>query len=311
MALSLCGSSTANTGGLSCDKSRGVVKKIFIFNGSLESGDYDTEQEFFDTLVANSLLSKTAGDKIFPLPEIQDAADSSEANKEGSLNLGFKTVLLEGRPAYTFKFFSGSDMIKRLRQFNNKTVRILEYDANNTMWAYTSGTSVKGFQAKLFFTGNKLATGQNVEEGVVTVTISILSTSEYFDNCKWADLADYNIEDVKALIDVPMAYVSAASNVHQISMKIPGSNIIEPYNIYDDYMDDIDALTFTAASDAGALAITSVAKNASLKTLAVTYDNTAYGTATGNITLTPPTPATLDAADVTGIEILPVTYAKP
>jgi hypothetical protein len=314
MSLSLCSSSVQNTGEIACDKSRGVAKKFFIFNGSIAAADYTDEDELFDKLVANSKLSKDDADKIFVLNEVQDLAIASESNTEASLGLGFKAIIREGRPAYTAKIFGGADMLKRLRTFNNQTVRILEWDANSTLWGTKSGTNFRGFQAKLFFTGNQLATGQAVEEGVITVGLSILSTSEYFDNAYWAALTG-NIEDIVPLIDVEMAFVSAASNVHQISMKIPGSNLIEDYNIYDDYMDAIDALTFTAKSGAGdpatALPITSIVKNATLKTLAVTYDNTDYGTATGNIKLIPPTPATLDAADVTGIEILEVTYAKP
>jgi hypothetical protein len=314
MSLSLCSSSVANTGEIACDKSRGVLKKIFIFNGSIASSDYTDEDELFAKLVTNSKLTKSDGNKLFVINEAQNVEDTSEANTEGSLNLGFKTVIREGRPSYKVKIFAGGDLLKRLRTFNNQTVRILEWDANSTLWGTKSGTNFKGFQAKLHFTGNKLATGQNVEEGIVEFTISILSVSEYFDNAYWAALTG-NIEDIVPLIDVTMAYVSNSSNVHQISMKVAGSNLISGYNIYADYMDQIDALTFTALSGAGtpatALAITSIVKNATLKTLAVTYDNTAYGTATGNIKLVPPTPATLDAADITGIEILPVTYAKP
>lgn len=315
MALSLCASSVDNTGELACDKSRGVLKKIFIFNGDIPSASYADAATLHAKLVTNSKLSKSDSDKIFVINEAQDIADSSESNTEASLGLGFKAIIREGRPAYTVKIFAGADLLKRLRTFNNQTVRILEWDANSTLWGTKSGTNFKGFQAKLFFSGNKLATGQNVEEGVVTFTISILSTSEYFDNPVWANLDGYNIEDIVPLVDVNMEYVSAISNVHQISMKIPGSNLVEDYNIYDDYMDAIDALTFTAKSGAGtpttALAITSVAKNATLSTLAVTYDSSAYSSATGNIKLIPPTPATLDAADVTGIEILSVTYPKP
>jgi hypothetical protein len=315
MALSLCASSVDNLGELQCDKSRGVLKKLFIFNGSIAAADYADEETLFNKLVTNSKLSKSDSNKIFVINEAQDIADASEANTEGTLGLGFKAVLREGKPAYTIKIFAGADLLKRLRTFNNQTVRFMEWDANGTLWGTKSGTSYKGFQGKFFFVGNKLATGTNVEEGIVTITLSVLSTSEYFDNPYWASLAGYNIEDVKPLIDVSQAFVSNASNVHQISMKIPGSNLISDFNIYDDYMDAIDALTFTAFSGADdpttALAITSIAKNASLKTLAVTYDNTDYGAATGNIKLVPPTPATLDAADITGIEILPVTYPKP
>lgn len=315
MALSLCSTSVQNTGELACDKSRGVAKKFLIYNGTFDSGDLASAATLFAAHVAKSKLSKSDAEKIFVLNEVQDITNSSEQNVEGSLGLGFKQILREGRPAYVAKSFGGGDLLKRLRQFNNQTVRLIELDANNVGWAYKTGTNARGFQAKLFFSGNTISTGQNVEEGVITVGISILSVSEYFDSAQWVDFGDFNIEDIVSLIDVPMAFVSNASNVHQISMKISDSNLVDDYNIYDDYMDAIDAQTFTALSGAGTpatgLAITSIVKNATLKTLAVTYDATAYGTATGNIKLIPPTPATLDAADITGIEILPVTYVKP
>ena len=314
MALSLCSASVSNTGELACDKSRGVLKKLFIFNGAIAVADYTDEAELFAKLVTNSKLPKSDGNKIFMINEAQDIADASEANTEGSLGLGFKAIIREGRPAYTIKTFAGADLMKRLRTFNNQTVRFFEWDANSTLWGTKSGTDFKGFQGKFFFSGGKLATGQNVEEGIVTITLSILSTSEYFDNPYWAALTG-NIEDIKPLLDVTMAKVSNVTNVHEISMKIAGSNLIRDFNIYDDYMDAIDALTFTAFSGAGdpstSLAITSVLKNATLKTLTATYDSTAYTAATGNIKLVPPTPAALDAGNVTGIELLSVTYAKP
>lgn len=317
MALSLCATSVDNTGELACDKSRGVLKKILIFNGSVAQADYTDEAELFAKLVANSKLSKSDSNKVFVINEAQDIADASEANTEASLGLGFKSIIREGRPAYTVKIFAGADLLKRLRTFNNQTVRILEWDANGTLWGTKSGTNFKGFQAKLFFSGNKLATGQNVEEGIVTFTISILNTSEYFDNPYWASLADHNIEDIVPLIDVNLAYLSNSTNVHKITMKIPGANLIEDYNIGADYGTTIATLDadFSALSGAGtpatALAITSVAYDSALEALTVTYDGTAYGTATGNLKLIPPTPAVLDAADVTGIELLSVTYAKP
>lgn len=316
MSLSLCSTSVDNTGEIACDKSRGVANKFLIFNGSIAAASYVDTATFFAKLVTNSKLSKDDADKIFVLNEVQEITDASEANKEGSLALGFKATLQEGRPAYKFKFFGGADMLKRLRTFNNQTVRVLEYDANDTVWGTKSGTNFKGFQAKLFFTGNKLATGQNVEEGVIEGTISILSTSEYFDNAYWMGIGDGNIEDVVPLVDAQLAYVSHVSNVLSYSLKIPGTNLMEDYNVLADYGAAIAALTFTASSGATtavgtALAITSVAYAAGL--LAVTYDSTAY-TAVGGahyIKLTPPTPATLDGADVVNLEILSVTHVKP
>jgi hypothetical protein len=126
MSLSLCGNSVNNTGGIACDKSRGVGKKLFIFNGSIVEADYATELALMTKLIANSKLSKDESDKVFVIPEVQEITDASEANTEGTLGLGFKATLREGRPAYTVKMFAGSDELKRLRSFNNQTVRIIE-----------------------------------------------------------------------------------------------------------------------------------------------------------------------------------------
>lgn len=316
MSYSLCGSSVANTGELACDKARGVLKKLFICNGSIAAADYADATTFFNKMVANSKLSKSDANKVFVLNEAQDLADSSNANKEGSLNLGFKTVLLEGKPGYKVKFFAGGDLLKRLRTFNNQTIRIFEYDANGTWWGTKSGTTYTGFQAKLFFTGNKIATGQNVEEGVVECDVSILSTSEYFDNPYWVETTG-NVEDIKSLLDVTMSDDSHTTNVYKIGLNIIGSNLVAPYNIWPDYGDAIATLNgFTAKTGAGFatdLTITSVAADDALEKLTVTFDSTAFTAlpSGAQIKLIPPTPTVLDAGNVPDTEILPLIITKP
>lgn len=314
MAYSLCGTSVDNTGQQECDKAKGVLQRLAIFNGTIPSASYVDQDTFFAKLVTNSKLSKSATDKLFVLPEVQEIADSSESNKEGSLNLGFKTVLLEGKPGYKIKFFGGSDLLKRLKTFDNQTVRLIEYDANGVFWGTKTGTDFIGYQAKLFFTGGKVATGQNVEEGVIECSVSILSAVEYFKNSYWMESTG-NYSDITPLLDVALTNISHSSNVWKIGMKINGSNLEGPYNIYDTHGAAIAALTFTAGTGTNygtSLAITSVAVDASLKCLTVTFDSTAYTALAANtvIKLSPPTPATLDAADVTETELLSVLLTK-
>ena len=313
---SLCGTSVDNTGEQACDKSRGVLKKLFIFNGSISSVDYATEALFLARLVANAKLTKSAGNKVFPISEVQDITDASQANKEGSLNLGFTTTLVEGKPAYKVKIFAGSDLYKRLRTFNNQTVRIIEYDANGVFWGVKSGGVFKGFQAKIFFTGNKLATGQNVEEGVVEATVSILSTSEYFDNTYWMETTG-NVEEITPLMDVEMKYISKAINVYKIGTSIPGSNLISDYNTFDEAGAAMAALASSFSAGSGvnygtALPITSIAVDNTLKCLTVTFDSTAFGLlgAAAAFKLNGPTPAQLDAGSVPETELLSVVLAK-
>jgi hypothetical protein len=315
-SYSYCGSSVSNTGEISCDKSRGVLRKIAIFNGTLAAADATSATAAFAKLVANSKLSKSDTNKLFIINEAQDIADNSESNTEGTLGLGFKAVIREGRPAYTVKMFAGSDLLKRLRTFNNQTIRILEFDANGVIWGTKSSGDFIGFQAKLFFDGNRLATGQNVEEGVVTMTISILENSEYKDSPYWID-ADGNLSDLKGLLDVPLGYVSKSTNVYKIDMKIAGSNFIEDYNIFDTYGTAIAALSASFSAGTGTnygtpLTITSIAVDNTLKCLTVTFDSTAFAalSASTPIKLTPPTPTQLDAGDVTETELIAVVVTK-
>lgn len=316
MAYSLCSTTVSNTGEQACDKSRGVARKFFIFNGAIAAADYASGTALLAKMVEYSKLSKSATNKIFPINEVQEIADASEANKEGSLGLGFKAVLLEGRPAYTAKIFAGADLLKRLRRFNGQTVRLIEYDANGVIWGTKSGTDFVGFQAKLFFSGNKLATGQNVEEGVANVSISILSNSEYFDNAYYAEV-DGNIEDVAGLLDVTQRKVSNVTNVYKVAYEIEGSSVLGAYNIYDEFGSALAALSANFSAKSGAsystnLPVTSVAVDATLKCLTVTFDSATYTAlaAATPIKLSGPTPAQLDAADIPNTEIIDLFVTK-
>jgi hypothetical protein len=308
MSFSLCSLSNANTGLIDCDISRGVLKQLFIFNGEIAEADYADTDTLLAQLVENSKLSKSAANKIFPLPEVQEVSDKSEANKEGSLGLGFKTVLLEGKPAYEMKVFAGSTLAKAMRKFNNQTVGILEYDANGRVWGTKSGTDFTGFQAKIFVTSPKMATGQNVEEGISVITVSFLSTSEYNDNAYYMPI-DGNIADVVGLLDVKSTYVSNVANVHKVKFTVPTSQIGGEINLGDLFPSDLaDAALFSAKTGATygtTLAITSVTYDSATKSYVFTFDSTAYTALTigDKIKLIPDGPEILDAADVTGVEI--------
>lgn len=313
---SLCSQSVANTGEQSCDISKGVLKKLFIFNGAVAQSDYADEETFFNKLVANSQLGKADSNKLFAIKEAQDLADASQANKEASLNLGFTAVVQEGKPGYKLKIFAGSDLAKRLRTFNNQTIRIIEYDSNGTFWGTKIGTDFVGYEAKLFFTGNKIATGQNVEEGVVEVSVSILSASQYFDNSFWMKIGSgNNVEDITSQLDVQLTYISNATNVFKIGITIPGSNLAGAFNAYDSIGTALAALTFSAGTGTNygtSLTITSVATDSALKALTVTFDSTAYTALAANtkIKLSGPAVSALAGGGVTNTEIIPVVLTK-
>lgn len=309
MSFSLCTIGNKNVGGIKCDVSRGVLRQPFIFNDTMDANDALDSDTFLAALVARSILGKNEVGKIFPLPVVEEITDKSEANKEGSLALGFKTTLFEGRPAYEAVFFAGSVQLKSLRSYNGKTVGILEYDANKKMWGTVSGGLYKGFAAKIFFSGGKIATGQNVEEDVVRVTISILDVNEYLDNAYMMPI-DGNITDVEGLVDID-AYEFAAhtTNVYKVGFRLGTSQFNKYLNMYDSFTDELASgalfAAYTGATFTTPLTITSVTKDTVNKVYNFTFDSTMHTALAPNakIKIVPVGPTALAAADITGIEI--------
>ena len=319
MAFDLCGRSNSNTGFALCEAARGILKQPFIFNGGLGADIYnDGDNAVFAELARLVQLSKNDPDKIFPFPQVEDIADSSEQNREGTLGLGFKMVLVEGRPVYTLKVFADAQLTKALRKFNNKTVRILELDVNNNLWGTNIGGIFKGFKAKLFTVGNKIATGQNIEEGIATITLSILDTKEYYDNCFRVAIGDQNTDELAGLMDAE-GYESEApvSNVHTIGWRIPTSEMGVYLSVAEKFgssVADGDLFTaFTGATYQTSLTITSVTLDG--KELAFTFSSTPYGALPPGtkIKIIPVAPELLAAAPnlVKGVELENFITQKP
>lgn len=317
MKFSLCGLNNRNTGAVLCDVSRGALVAPFIFNGEFTPEDCEDSDTFFAALQAANKLSKNDPGKIFPIGNVQELTNKSEANKEGTLGYGFKAVIFEGRPAYEFKIFADAMQLAALRFWNGKTLGIMEYDTNSNAWLAKSGLNLKGFQAKLFFTGNQLATLQNIEEGVVTGTVSILDVKEYIDHARYNPLGENSIADINGLLDAEM-YVTAANttNVWHLGVKKDSTQYNKPINFYEKFPTSLfvggNFAAFTGATFSTSLAFTTVAADATNKGGTFTFDSTAYTAldAGTRIKIVPLLPDDLDAADVPGLEIEPFFITK-
>jgi len=313
MSLSLCAKSVANTGVIQCDVAPGIPAFFMVWNGSAKIEDIQGSQ-FQAFLEANSKLSKNDINKIFVFPIIQDITDATEANKEGTLNQGFKTILLEGKPAYTYKVFAGQSTVPQLRKFNNQSVRTLTMDTNMRAWGVRSTDNYVGAQAKIFTGGLKFATGQNVEEGVATISISYLAASELNDDAAFGEVD--SAAGIVGLLDANIFYISNVGNVFEIGVSVPTAEIGESISLYDTYSVELEAAALwsakTGANFTVDLPIITVAKNDALSAWTITFDPTAYGLLGTNakIELSLAPPPDLDAADIDGIEGVPVILTK-
>lgn len=307
MAISLCSTVVANTGAIDCDVAPGIPLKMLIYNGSKVITSISSSANFQTFLETNSKLSKSNAEKIFVFPIVQDVADATEANTTGTLNQGFTTVLREGKPAYTFKVFAGQSLVPQLRKFNNTSVKVLIMDTNNRVWGVKSGANFIGAQAKIFVGGLKFATGEAVEEGVATISLSYLSATELNNDAAYGEIT--TSADIIGLIDLILTETAAkAANVYKIGVNIATSEIGGFINLYDTYSTQLASAAlweaFTGATYSTPLTITSVAADAVNSGWTVTFDATEFTAlpALANIKLQLKSPPTLDAADVIGVE---------
>lgn len=306
MSLNLCGLIGANTGPVSCDVTRGVPKFAFVGGKVFQPSDYATGTAFQTALKASAKLPNGNTSKLFPFPEFQGNADKTDANKEGTLGYGFKQVLLEGRPAYEFDVLIGQTQFQKLRKFNRTIAPVFISDDANNMWGVykTDGTFV-GNDAYIFVTGNTFGDGsKNI---VAKITFSFVSVSDFHDSSAYFPL-NFNPSEVKGLLDVVLSEATANStNVYHIAANVLTAKLGTKINAASTFGADLadDALwTLVKDADGTSVTITSVALATAGTYYDFTIDSTAYtGLSSGaKLRVGLASPATLDAANVTGVE---------
>src|SRR6059058_1145465 len=135
MSFSICSTSGANTGAISCDRRRGIPVKVIIGGKSFTSSEYATQSAFDIALLAAFKQAAGASSKLFPFPEITGVSDKTEANKESTLGAyGPKVTLIEGRPSYEVDIIAGVQQEKALRKFNGQQVPVFIYDNSGAIW---------------------------------------------------------------------------------------------------------------------------------------------------------------------------------
>ena len=310
-----CAVTSANTAYKQCGAERKTPVQLIFGSASFAAGTYSTTAALKTAIIDNIKQAIGTSDKLFPLPVILDVKDATVSAKKASFGLGLEIQVQRAKQGYDFLIKSNSDLEKELIKFDGKIIPTLIFDDHNQLWGK--------FDTDLNFEGadymvNVTPKGYDDGNGAFSTMVSIrlIDSRDFVENAAMAKI-EFASDDLVGLLSVNLAYVSHSTNVHKISMKAAGVDINNPYSVGPLYGTEIAALiaNFSAKSGAGtpttSLAITSITYNSSEDVLVVTYDNTAYGTATGNIKLIPPNPTQLDGGDVAETELIAVTYAKP
>lgn len=312
---SFCGQNArTNVAPFACDEARKFPNKLLIGDAEFTESQALTDVLMRAAINAAAKLDTGTTGKIFAIHSILNPQDQSAANTEAAVGEGVPIVLVEGKPKFTYNVEIGQDLFKRLRKFNKRTLRIFTYDDAGNLWGVknSSGKFV-GAEAVFFITGNTQQTASAPVSALIT--ISYKSATSYHDDSFYVPVTLDDIEP-EGLLDVNLRYVSNASNVYKIAVEAPTAQFANPINIAERYNAELVAGLFnarTGATYATTLAITSVAYDSTLKVMTVTFDSTAYtalgaGTAVIKLYLDPV--ADLEAADIPGVEGVPVYLDK-
>jgi hypothetical protein len=316
MALSILGQTSSNVGQILGDASKGVIKNLVIHGGAFSAAQTESATAIQAALAAASKVAKTDSGKLYWLPEVQNFEDRAEQNTTGALNLGPTVMLKEGKAGYEIKCDGSSEFAKAMRKWNNKTVGIYEYDSNRQLWGRQSGTDFKAYTAKIYVNAMRVASGQAPEEGIVTITVSYMSSTEYGDQAKCLDLSSVDISLISTQNDAEL-YEAAAkvNNMFKIGIGIPLGQHGKRFDVIAKFGAPLAAAANfeakTGANFGTNLAVSTVAINAQ-GYLDVSVDNTAYtALAPGSkIQLNLKAPSVLEAAGITDIEGVAVIITK-
>ncbi len=304
---SLCGQVAANTGQIDCDVRRGVPQLMIVGSASFTPANYSTGTSFRAAYIAKFKKANTASDKLFPFPVIQETTDQTVAAKTGTLGYGLVVTLTRSKPSYQFGVLSGSSLEKKLMKYNGKVVPVQIFDDNQNIWG-VSDTAGNFSGAYYLLSVDPAGFGDANNVKTTKITISIVDSKDFTENSK-AVTTDFSTSDLTGLLDAVVFETAAhTTNVYKIGLKI----LTDVLNTYINVHDTAAAALANAANWVAkvgpnfqtALAITTVTDDTVNGGWTVTFDSTAYAALAAGalIQLNITDPATLDTANVTGIE---------
>lgn len=286
MSQDLCAKNAGNTGAAGCGKKRGVPKKFAVGSRAFTHAEYSDPDTLKDAIIASLLLGTGDSNKLYAFPEINQVDPKTEADTEGSLTLGPKRRLRKGRPSYTYSVEISHDEYQKLLVWDGQTLPVFTLDDESSWWGFRPTASANvintkdltGEMAYVTISGNGFGDGANAATGVCTITVSYLSVDDFEKRSAYASIPSLAPGDLVGLIDVMPSFVSKSTNAYTLKFTIPTPQIDEEINFGEDYITELAALAFTAATGTGfgtLLPITSAA--ASGTNLLVTFDSTAFG----------------------------------
>lgn len=300
---------TFNSGVPLCDlKKKKIIGVIFADSGVYFSAAHRASASAFLTELAAKTTAER-GQRCYPLWNIRNIEDQTgEPTKGGVGNLSTSQVpISDGIPSFNFGYNGGELQHAILAKVESGNYDVFLVDAAFTVYGTTSGNNMVGFTTEdIYVNPSKFPVADFVNQ--YSFTIAFASMLEYKANSAFV-VTNSAITTKVGLINVPLAVLSSASNVHKIlAVAVGGTNLQELYGTA------ISGLTWTATNvqTGASFTVTSVANNATDDCYNVTLDSTAWTALSSGdqVEIKGPLPAALAGASVSPYEMISVIVTK-
>lgn len=250
------------------------------------------------------------GSRAYPLWNIRNMDDQTgEPTKGGVGNLTTTQAnVADAIPQMQFGYDGDEIQHRILSIVESGSYDVFLVDEGFTVYGTTSGENLVGFTTEQIYVNiSKFPVSDFVNQYSFSITFS--SMIEWKSNSAFV-VTNSAVTTKVGLINVPLAILSSAANVHKVLAVAAGGTNLQVL-----YGTAISALTWTAkkTSDGTAFTVTGTANNATDDTYDVTLDSTMW-TALGSgesVDIYGPTAAALAGANVSPYEMFKVTVTKP
>lgn len=301
-----------NTGVPPCDIKRQKIRGIIF----LDKGVYFTPADMASPAAfIAALKTKTTaprGQRAYPMFNLLNFADGTGEPATGAIgNLTTAVINVnEATPVFTFGYDGSEAYHKRMAAMASSQLDMMLVDGGwGVFGCSTDSVNFKGYSTQQLYPYiPKFIVADAVDQYHFKATLG--SITEYRDQSAYF-IGNSGLSAAQGLINFQLSELSKVTNVYKIQAFADGGTSMGPL-----YGALLAGLTFTAKdldNNNASMTITSIAYDATLDALTVTFDSTAWTALTSGhrIQLSPPLAAALAAAGIKPYEGYPVIITKP
>lgn len=229
------------------------------------------------TSLQTAANSDVTANRIYPVHDLVGITDNTGDLVTETLGYNGLSVISEGKYDWTFRFVNGGlCLLKQLRKYNNKSVRVLLYDASFVLYGTMKGANMAGIPLEVFH-----ALPFTLSDGSGTTTAfnirMVLDPVYLNDNLAFVETIDegFLLKEITGLQDINLSELIPPSAKPVIVLQaLAGCSGENLYDLYSTELADEALWTVTNATTGADIAITSVAASAANKAFTVTIPAT-------------------------------------